>query len=228
MFRHKHRPSGMEYASCLKCNKDTRAADAAASFFARISPTNDVDPTEVDEAYKLVGALAKLAPKAVREIFDDRKDKRIYAKGRDQLFGPKHEIKLDGPAVHALMVTFAAKLGMAIFRQHVGRSMTRGGVYTQHYFNSGLTKGTAKSILSILPLQGELRQGSVGSGRQFNYRYNTDEKSLVMAFCAFHDNLFIRVLAAEPSDSYKFMLDEYNANFVNFGEVADNAHVWQD
>lgn len=226
MFRHKQRLSGLEFACCDPCNRSTSAADAAASFFARISPTHEADPTELDEAYKLIGAIAKLAPLVIREVFDEEKSKKIWAKGRSSIYGPMHQLKLDGPATHAVMSVFSAKLGMAMFREHVQRPMNAGGVYTQFYFNSGLTKATAKGILNILPLHGELKQGRVQSGRQFSYRYNCDDRSIVAVFAAFHDNLFVRSIATEEPEPYAFLKEEYNSGFVAFGDLQNMALRW--
>lgn len=226
MFRNRLRISGLEFASCEDCNHSTRASDAAAGFFSRMSPTHEIDKVELDEAHRLLGTLARLAPGAVREIFNEEKSTQIWAKGRSQIFGRMHSIKLDGPVTHSLMTAFTAKLGMALFREHVGRPMSQGGVYTQFYFNAGLTRGIAKSTLSILPLAGQLQQGKQISGRQFNYRYNCDERSIAAVFAAFHDNLFVRAIAVEDAESYRFLLDEYNSGFVSFGGLREMSVVW--
>ncbi|MFC4291248.1 hypothetical protein ACFOWX_02345 [Sphingorhabdus arenilitoris] len=124
------------------------------------------------------------------------------------------------------MTAFSAKLGMALFREHVGRPMSAGGVYTQFYFNAGLTRGIAKSTLDILPLVGQLQQGKQYSGRQFNYRYNCDERSITAVFAAFHDNLFVRAIAVEDAETYSFLIDEYNSGFVSFGGLREISHAW--
>lgn len=227
MFRKRMRLSGLEFASCRKCNEGTRAADAAAGFFARMSPTHETDQIELEEAHRLIGTLAQLAPQCIREVFDEHKSRMIWAKGRSNLLGRMHSIKLDGPVTHALMTAFAAKLGMAMFRNHIGRPMTKGGVYTQFYFNAGLTREVAKATLNILPLADQLKQGRQSSGRQFNYRYNTDLQTIVAAFAAFHDNMFVRVFAMEETEPYRFLLDEYNASFVGFGDLQKLTDLWR-
>ncbi|WP_381420894.1 hypothetical protein [Sphingorhabdus arenilitoris] len=168
----------------------------------------------------------QLAPGAIREIFDDNKSQIIWAKGRSKILGRMRSIKLDGVVTHSLMTAFSAKLGMALFREHVGRPMSAGGVYTQFYFNAGLTRGIAKSTLDILPLVGQLQQGKQYSGRQFNYRYNCDERSITAVFAAFHDNLFVRAIAVEDAETYSFLIDEYNSGFVSFGGLREISHAW--
>ena len=228
MFMNRQRLSGFEYPSCIDCNNATRAADAAAAFFARLSPAFSSPQWEIEEAHKLVGTLAVLAPAAITEIFDDRKSKRVWEKGRDPFATPKISIKLDGLVTHALMSTYTAKLGMALFREHMGFPLPEtGSVFTQCYFNAGLTKSIADRTLKILPMSGQLTMGRKSSGKQFNYRYNTDNKTIVFAFAAFHNNLFTRSVAVVEPDIYRHIFkDEYNSYEVKLGGLRRLAEQW--
>ncbi|WP_397606120.1 hypothetical protein [Sphingorhabdus sp.] len=226
MFRNKIRLSGLEFACCENCNHSTSASDAAASFFARLSPTHQTDQNELDEAHSLVDTLAQRAPGAILEIFNEQKSKRIWAKGRSSIYGQMHAIKLDGPVTHSLITAFTAKFGMAMFREHVGRPMNRGGVYTQFYFNAGLSREIATATVDFLPFFGQLTMGKQRSGKQFNYRFNSDLKSITATFAAFRDNLFVRAIAVEEPESYRFLSEEYNADFVPFAGLPELARIW--
>jgi hypothetical protein len=228
MFKHRQRLSGMEFPCCEICNHSTRAADAAASFFARISPQDAPPQWEVDEAYKLVGTLAKVAPGSILEIFNPAKNRRVWSKGRDPFLTSKRELTLDGPITHALMTVFAAKLGMALYKEHVGSPLeTHGSVFTQFYFNSGLDRQTAEATVGILPMGGQLSQGRLSSGRQFNYRYNCDNNSILFVFAAFHDNLFVRSVAtAEPEKYRDIFAGEYNGSEVQIGQLKQLSASW--
>jgi len=227
MFRARHRLSGLEFASCEKCNHATRAADAAASFFARISPEHSPPTLELEEARKLQGTLLQLAPDLMHEVFNAEKVAPIWAKGRGSIYTEMRRLTLDGPVTHALMTAFTSKLGMALFREHIGRAMRLGGaVFAQHYFNAGLQREEAKRIRNIMPLVGELRQGRHGSGRQFNYRYNCDDKSIIALFAAFHDNLFVRAVAVDDPDPYRSIFPDAD-NCVSFGGLSDLARTWE-
>lgn len=228
MFPNSYRLNGMEYASCDDCNHATRAADAAASFFARISPSNAINELELVEARKLVGTMARIAPAFVREVFDDRKAKHIWAKGRDSVYGRKTQLVLDGPITQALLSAFSAKLGMAFYREYVGHALPLGGqVFTQHYLNSGLHRQEAEAILRILPVQGELRQGRLVSGRLFNYRYNTDNKTIVAAFAAFNDNFFVRVFATRDPKLQDALADAHDKPAVSVGGLQTLSRLWE-
>lgn len=93
LFPRRLRLSGMEYASCRRCNFETCASDCAAGFLSKISPSNQIDRVELDEAQRLLISLVTLAPGFVNEIFDASRTQIGWAKGRDNLFGRKYHIK---------------------------------------------------------------------------------------------------------------------------------------
>ncbi len=228
MFPNSHRLSGMEFAACLDCNHSTRAADAAASFFARLAPTNIVNELELEESHKLLRIMTSIAPEFVRELFDKRKATHVWAKGRDSFYGHKRRMELDGPVTHALLRAFSAKLGMALYREHVGEPLPVGGmVFTQHYLNSGLQRREAEATLRILPGLGQLRQGQKASGRLFNYRYNTDDRTIVAALAAFNDNFFVRVFATHDKQIMDALVDVHDKPPVPVGGLSALSQVWQ-
>lgn len=198
MFRGRRRLSGFEFAACESCNLSTRAADATAGLLCRISPTIAVDTEELDEAKKLIRTLDSLAPKVRQEMFHDSNPTQVWTRSREGLFASMHRLELGGKVTATLMAVFGAKLGMALFREHIGRPLAaEGSVFVRHYFNSGLTREEAQRTLSILPGLGELKMGRQGSGKSFNYHYNCDDKCLIAALVAFSDNLFFRVFASD-------------------------------
>lgn len=228
IFPNSHRLSGLEFAACLCCNHSTRAADAAASFFARVAPTNVINQLELDEARKLLRTMTSIAPEFVRELFDERTATYVWAKGRDSFYGRKRRMELNGPVTHALLRAFSAKLGMALYREHVGVPLPEGGmVFTQHYLNSGLERQEAEATLGILPILGQLRQGRQASGRLFNYRYNTDDRSIVAALAAFNDNFFVRVFATYDKQITDALVDLHDKPPVPVGGLPALSQVWQ-
>lgn len=228
IFPKSYRLSGLEFASCLECNRSTSAADATASFFARIAPTNIINELELEEARKLLRTLTGLAPEFVRELFDERRASDVWAKGRDNIFGRKRRMELDGPVTYALLRAFSAKLGMALYREHVGEPLPVGGkVFTQHYLNAGLQRREAEDTLEILPMLGQLRQGRQMSGHLFNYRYNTDDKSIVAALVAFNDNLFFRIFATHDKQMVDALLELHDKPPVVVGGLSELSKIWE-
>lgn len=228
MFPGRQRLSGMEFAACEDCNHSSRAADAAASFFARISPTNVINELELAEARKLIGTLADIAPGFVREVFDESKTTDVWMRGRDSVLGPKKQILADGPVTLTLLHAFSAKLAMALYREHIGRALSVDGiVFARHYLNAGLSRQQAEATLSILPGFGELRQGAKRSGKSFNYRYNTDDRSIVAALVAFNDNFFVRLFATEDPEIANALLEAHDLPPVRIGDLTKMAVVWK-
>ena len=94
---------------------------------------------------------------------------------------------------------------MALYREHVGKPLAlEGGVQTIWYMNSGLSEETALAHLSILPIDGSLKQGSFTARDQFAYRYNCDEKSIFAALVGLNSNFHIFLIASSTPE--KFML----------------------
>jgi hypothetical protein len=159
MFRKRLRLSGLEFACCEECNSGTRATDIVAAFFSRMSTTNDMEDWRVKEAYNFAGGVAQLAPGVVREIFGRTHGRQWFVQPSG-LVERVRVIQADGPVVKAMLTVFAAKLGMAFYREHVGSPLPLcGGVYTQFYLNQGLADADASRILEIMPVHDTLKQG---------------------------------------------------------------------
>lgn len=221
MFRERRRLSGLEFACCQDCNLGTRAADLIAAFMSRLAPTNDVSDWRMAEAYNLIGGIAKLAPDVIREIFGGRQGRK-WMRQPSSVIEPVQLIHADGPTLKELMTVFTAKLGMALFREHVGAPLPlEGGVYTQFYFNYGLNRDVADKILAIMPIHQTLIQGRVHANEQFGYRYNCDDKTILAALAGFHGSLHVRAFAMEDPKPYEFLLGEYNVDLVKPGELTE-------
>ncbi len=202
MFRAKDRPSGMEFPACRSCNNGTSAADAAIAFFARIDRIGD-DPTnwKVKESINPLRSLGTLAPGFLNEFFDEGAVKDTLVRSPGGVLVPAAEMHT-GPISQALLTVFTAKLGMALYREHVGEPLpVGGGVHTMWFLNSGLSEETAHGMLSILPGYSTLKQGRrKNAAGQFDYRFNSDDKSIVAALAHFHSNIhFFTISMAAPA-----------------------------
>lgn len=200
MFRGRDRPSGLEFASCKDCNNGTSAADTAVAFFSRIDRFGD-DPTtwKVQEALKHLRSMGTLAPGFINELWDQERDALLQTPAG--ILVPVAEIHV-GPIGQSLLHVFGAKLGMALYREHAGHALPfDGGVHVQWFLNNGLAQETANAMLRILPVHSTLHQGPrKNASGQFDYRFNSDDKSIVAALSHFHSNIHFFTLAmAEPA-----------------------------
>lgn len=205
MFRSRHRASGLEFASCRRCNEGTRAADAVASFMARLSRDPHRDDWRFPEARRLISTVDLLAPELRGEVFN-RNVKTKWLWTVNGLIQAHAELLVNSPSLERHLATFSAKLTMALYREHVGHALPlEGAVYTIHCLNSGLDHAQADKILGFLPLFRILRQGSKNSEGQFEYRFNCDNRSLFAALASLHGNIFIWMLAAADPVTYGFV-----------------------
>ena len=128
MFRDRQRPGGMEYGACKSCNEGTRGSDAVASWFARLHPDNDAASWQEKEIRKLKSAVNAKAPGVLEEL--SRPEKFDYGWGTG--FGSNvlrkfARVHADGPRVKAHLSIFGAKLGMALYREHIGVALPLDG-----------------------------------------------------------------------------------------------------
>jgi hypothetical protein len=220
MFTSRRRPSGLEFACCDDCNKGTSAADLVASFLARITQGYSTEHILIVEAAERRGKLAQLAPGFLEEFF--RRDKTRQVSRRDKLgiIKPYIEIHADGPLTKAYLTVFAAKLGMAYYREHIGHALPMtGGVLTSYFLNAGLSEAAGDAILEKLPIFHTVVQGRFVVPQQFAYRFNYDGKSVVAALTGFHSNLHILTVASTDPRYSELMKNFPTADYVQPGEL---------
>ena len=220
MFKDRLRISGMEFGCCDACNHGTRGADAIASLLAHISPTDGShNEWQLPALIKLRDTAEQIEPGFIAEFFNQKKTEKTYRKNKFGFIMPVVKIDADGPIMKRNMRAFSAKLAMALFREHVGKPLPVGsGVFVKWFLNAGLSEEQALGYLSILPVTGEMRQGTKRSIEQFGYRYNCDDKSLFIAMIGFHSNLHILVAATSDLSTFGEVLSKHNdMTFVEFG-----------
>lgn len=220
MFSSKSRPSGMEFACCDECNQGTGVADLVAGFFARLSSDYKADTALVKEAVHRKGTLARLAPGFFEEFFRPEKHGPVLKRDELGIIKPFVQFRVDGPLAKAYLTVFAAKFGMALYREHVGQPLPlTGGVYTVWFLNAGLAQETGDAILAKLPGFQTLQQGRFVVPAQFAYRYNCDGRSIVAALAGFHSNLHIFTVAASDPAFYNRLIRIPHSDFVRPGEL---------
>ena len=90
---------------------------------------------------------------------------------------------------------------MAMYHEHVGEPLPlSGGVHGMWFLNGGLSEKTAEGMLAILPSLGTLKMGQKSASGQFDYRYNSDNKTIVATLAHFHGNIhFFTIAMADPA-----------------------------
>lgn len=220
IFRGSHRLKGLEFGGCKDCNEGTKAADAAVAFAARIDAFG-FDPSgwKIQEALKFLKSADDGAPGFASELFGDDNESNILARTANGLLVPLAEVHT-GPIAQALFNVFAAKLGMAMYHEHVGEPLPpTGGVHGMWFLNAGLGQETADGMLKILPTFDTLKMGRRDASGQFGYRYNSDEKSIVAALTHFQNNIHFFTIATSDPSAYGFPIEMPFSAFVRPGDL---------
>lgn len=226
MFRDRSRPKGMEFAACLDCNGKTRAADLVAGYLSRLGRGDDPNTWMVNEAVRQNWMLERIAPGFLDELFRVGKSKHTYLRNPQGVMVPKVVLNADGKLLNKYMRVFTAKLGMALYRNHVGHPLpATGGVHVQYFLNAGLADATAKALLNGMPMGSTLRQGQWTVPEQFAYRFNCDDKSIIAALIGFHNNLHFFIIATSTPEQYKLPFNVPHSDFVRIGELVGRMPV---
>lgn len=203
MFKDRDRLSGMEFASCQSCNIGTRAADEIAVLMAHILPFSTNENWQMATMTRMIRTIDQHVPGFHAEFLRPENTKDKWIRGPNGIHRKVKVISADGPILKRHLRVFSAKIGMALYREHIGVALPHdGAVYSTHFLNAGLSQESAEAMLNMMPLPGELRMGKRSSKSQFAYRYNTDEKSIVAALVGFHGNLHCLVIATSDPDTY--------------------------
>jgi hypothetical protein len=207
MFKDKLRPSGLEFGCCTACNHGTRAADIAAAFIARLEPDAAVSSPLLAEARRLMPMMEKRAPGLLGELMNPAKASRVAMRTPGGLIQPKVGIRLDGPIARAHLNVFAAKVGMGLYREHIGAPLPLdGAVFSVWFLNAGLARSVADSVLEKLPVYSTLTQGKTTYPDQFGYRFNCDGKTILAAVARFHKGLYVFTIAMAEPARYPFLV----------------------
>ncbi|RYE42051.1 MAG: hypothetical protein EOP24_34365 [Hyphomicrobiales bacterium] len=178
-FRAKQRPSGMEFACCGECNRVTSHSDVVAAYFARLGAHEKPGDWQFDESLYYERMLRQRVPGVLEEIYD-REGENVYVYNKAGVMEPMKRVHGDGPILRAHLTVFGAKLGMAYFREHMGKPLTvEGGVSTLFFLNGGMSETFLNTILADMPQYGNLHQGKFTSQGQFDYRYAAAQDGLV-------------------------------------------------
>lgn len=203
IFRDRQRLSGLEFACCEICNSGTRGADNVASMMSFITAIPGGNTWELPALERIMSAVRQNAPGVTEEITMSEKQRR-WNYTPSGLLVEQIVINANGPLLKAYLSVFASKLGMALYREHIGEPLpVTGAVFSQFFLNAGPSESEVEAMFSVMPVYGNLKMGKKTSEGQFEYSYNSDGKSIIGAFVGFHNNLFFLLFATSDPDHYE-------------------------
>lgn len=212
----------MEFAACQACNNGTKGADVVASVFARIWPTDEATtPSGSRELNQLIRALDKDAPGLRASVFDMRKAEKQWVRTKAGILVQQIVLNGNDPLLNSYLAVFGAKMGMALYREYVKEPLPLDGcVHVEYFLNAGLSEENASVKLRMLPMHTPFEQGSFSVKDQFDYRYNTDTKTIVAALLHFNENLYFFVIATSETDRYRQVFDSFpHGEVIRPGEL---------
>jgi hypothetical protein len=190
MFRGKHRPKGLEFASCKCCNEGTGHADLVAALLGRVA-TDASDEEEKVELEGLLGGVSNNVPGLLEEMGF-----------------PDTHLKANGPLVRAHMQTFATKIGFALYYALTKKIVPmNGGVAARWFSNVDHLEGAfPQSAFEHLLPRMTLKQGRFEVSDQFGYQWRLAEGDRMALFLAAFRQSFT-VLAFVTTDVRLFDIE---------------------
>ncbi len=187
---------------------------------SRLDPRPSSPPWKTEEATDRLNKIGELAPGLLWELYQSEQQQDVWPETTGGIRYKARQIVANGPILKAHLATFAAKFGIALYREYIGEALPEeGGVETWHFLNAGLAKQQAEAMLSILPAVATLKQGKKNALDQFVYRLNTDEKSIVAALASFHDGLYVFALATSRPGFYGIPSSFQHRQYTRRGEL---------
>jgi hypothetical protein len=189
LFTLKDRPKGLEFGICKECHEPTRQIDQIAASYGRMMPppTNDIERAEIR---KYAQATVNNYPE-VAAIFGG--PSRVTNQGM-------HVIELtddNGTRLHNAMNAFAGRMGMALYRETVGRPVAQGMYIHAHYFTSWdiATDTIPPEVFVPFKNPRTLRQGVKEKSSEFLYdNYYDDEIDYFACFAMVRESFAVWVV----------------------------------
>jgi hypothetical protein len=205
LFDGKLRPMGMEFPACEACNAGTKDSELVTAAISRAYP--DAPARWTGELTAIFRAIQNNHPHVLRELQTSRAKTKFTAQ-RLGLSPDTGFMNLEGRAVSAHLVKFAAKIGYAFHYFATKRAVpVGGGVVSIAYSNVNVLDGrTPEEFVSHFGSFETLRQGAQHVGDQFQFACQaTQEGDMTMGFAAFRQSLAIATFSA--GDANKLLVD---------------------
>jgi hypothetical protein len=212
MFRGKQRPNNLVFSCCERCNLGTKRSDLVASLLGRVYPRG----THADTAdlRKVLQAVAN-NPGLIEEMMMSPAEE-VVAK-----VPVGCALRANGSILNSHILTFGAKLGLALhFELHKRSVPISGGVLPIWFSNVQAARGEIPAnLLLMLPAPRTMTQGKQHVRDQFQYSWTTDQRH-TLVYAVFRRSFAIAAFTAD--DRTKF-LDNWKGRFRIFapGEVQD-------
>lgn len=186
IFEGADRPRGLEFGACYDCHQGTRELDLIAAMASRIFPDPKTDTGRADMRKHIRGFVNNHPDLAAMFIMGD--EPAFEWQGRQA-----YPIDVRSqPRLHRALNAFAARIGLALFRELTGNATPRGAVaIARWYSNFELENDSAiETLLQSMGAPRTLSMGRKNVVEQFRYWGGapTDDASQFVSFAAFRES----------------------------------------
>lgn len=199
----RHRPKGLEFPACGKCNAGGRLDELIAAMLSRVYPDAETE-AEREEVSRLMAAVANNVPGLLEELAPFPRqvlEARQYGNAFTSTDGV---LNCQGPLLNHAIHRFAAKIGFALHFHITGRCVPKdGGAATWWLTNYHFARGEMpEQLLNMMPGPSTLQQGSWNVGNQFCHSsLRTESGSMTAHFAAFRLSFAVCAFVSEDATS---------------------------
>jgi hypothetical protein len=202
IFDNKHRPKGLEYASCYKCNNAGKDREQITALLAR-SLDDLRGPFFEKDVRDLVRAIHNNYPHLIDELLP-KKGKNIILVDNPRYITGYHALNI-GPMMRSILYCFGAKLGFSLHYQLTKKIMPNEGLVAVRVItNHELFEGEIPyDLIGQLHIPRTLQQGQFNVDGQFNYSSGSNVTgSITVHYTSFRKSFAILVFCfVDANDS---------------------------
>lgn len=224
MFLQKHRPSGFEFPTCIKCNRASRKSDTLVSFLSKYGAYNDYSVRFRSDFEKEAKAAIHYCPEALDELLDIRNRNRRRERKLDQTAGSESVLIKAGEKQFEHINLFAIKICAGTYYEATGKiASPDANIIVYIYTQVNSLDGTEPKMPNFIGDFKTIRQGKWSVEDQFVYRYALEENRLGGVFdFMFHGNLrIVTFIFDDPSNKPKLEDAENVFSIRNITPVLD-------
>jgi hypothetical protein len=200
IFPHRHRPKGLEFPTCSRCNHQGRYAEALLAFAART--TGSARPNAVRDDSRLRDIMSTI--EAAHPGLLEQMNRGPTLVRRNGIIVPAGILNFNLAPVNEAFCMLAAKIALAMYYHVNGKQSSEHSIINTtwgHSFDRE-ARSAVDQILLLFPQSIKLTQGSWKTDSTFFARHGVNDGNFFVA-CVFHESIFLaaEILRGPPSPS---------------------------
>jgi hypothetical protein len=198
IFPNRHRPKGLEFATCDRCNGQARQAEALLAFASRTA--GSARPNAIRDDGRLRDVMSTIEAAYPGLLQQMNRGPALIR--HNWIIQPAGVLNFNLPPVNEAFCMLAAKFGLAMYyhmnKRHAPERSTINTTWGHSFDKDALT--VVDQILRLFPQSVKLIQGSWDTDSTFFARHGVHDGNFFVS-CIFHESIFLaaEILAGPPS-----------------------------